>query len=137
MPTKKTPLHRATVFLIDDESSWLQAISGLLKQEGFRVIASESGEDALTKLKKQKPDLILSDVRMPVMNGFDFYEQVKSNPALASVPFVFMSSIGDFDAKKVARELGADDYVEKPYNTGEMKSIVRDLFSRFKNRGTV
>ncbi len=137
MQAKKTPLHRRTVFLIDDESSWLQAISGLLKQEGFRVIAAESGEDALTKLKKQKPDLILSDVRMPVMNGFDFYEQVKSNPTLASVPFVFMSSIDDFDAKKVARELGADDYVEKPYNTGEMKSIVRDLFLRFKNRGAL
>ncbi len=137
MPTKKTPLHRRTIFLIDDESSWLQAITGLLKQEGFRVIASESGEDALTKLKKQKPDLILSDVRMPVMNGFDFYEQVKSNPTLVSVPFVFMSSIDDFDAKKVARELGADDYLEKPYNTGEMKSIVRDLFLRFKNRGAL
>ena len=135
MPTRKASVSRRTVFLIDDESSWLQAISGILRKEGFRVVTSESGEDALTKLKQQKPDLILSDVRMPVMNGFDFYEKVRSNPGLASVPFVFMSWIDDYDAKRVAKELGADDYMEKPYDTSAMRIIIRGLFSRFGNRG--
>lgn len=135
MRTKKSSENRRTVFLIDDESSWLQAISKILQQEGFHVIASESGEDALTRLRRQKPDLILSDVRMPVMNGFDFFEKVRSDPRLASVPFVFMSSIDDYDAKRVARELGADDYLEKPYDSSEMKTIVQGLFSRFLKRG--
>ena len=137
MPTRKAPAKDRTVFLIDDESSWLQAISGILKQEGFRVISSESGEDALEKLKRRRPDLILSDVRMPEMNGFDFFEKVRTDPNLASVPFVFMSSIDDYDAKRVAKELGADDYLEKPYDAAKMKVIVRDLFSRFRSRGTI
>ncbi len=135
MRARKVSQNRRTVFLIDDESSWLQAISRILKQEGFRVIASESGEDALTRLRRQKPDLILSDVRMPAMNGFDFYEKVRSDPTLASIPFVFMSSIDDYDAKRVARELGADDYLEKPYDSSEMKTIVQGLFSRFLKQG--
>ena len=137
MPKQKILPADQTVLLIDDESSWLGAISGILKREGFRVISSGSGEDALAKLKQQRPDLILSDVRMPEMNGFDFYEKVRSNPELASVPFVFMSSIDDYDAKRVARELGADDYLEKPYDASKIKIIVHDLFSKFRSRGTI
>jgi CheY-like chemotaxis protein len=123
---------KKTIFLIDDEPIWLTVLSEALEQQHFKVISSENGEDALAKLKKMKPDLILSDVRMPVMNGFDLFERVRSEPKLKSIPYIFMSSIDDYDAKRVAKELGADDYVTKPYNTEDVKKIMSSLVERFK-----
>lgn len=127
----KGAAHSRTVLFIDDEPLWLRAIKMAVENEPFRIITAESGEAALRKLQRSKPDLILSDVRMPDMNGFDLFERVKSNPTLRNVPYVFMSSIDDFDAKRVAKELGADDYVEKPFDTEQVKSIVLNLLLRF------
>jgi response regulator RpfG family c-di-GMP phosphodiesterase len=124
--------ERQTILFIDDEPSWLEAMKNVFKKEMFTVITAQSGEDAISKLHKRKPDLILSDVRMPVMNGFDLYVKVKENPSLASIPFFFMSSIDDYDAKEVARELGATGYFEKPYDTREVTSLVNKLLERIK-----
>lgn len=130
MATKKH--SRQTILFIDDEPSWLEAMKNVLKKEMFTVITASSGEDAISKLRRKKPDLILADVRMPVMNGFDLYVKVKENPTLASIPFFFMSSIDDHDAKEVARGLGATGYIEKPYDTREVASIVNKLLERIK-----
>ncbi len=119
-----------TIFLVDDEPIWLTVLSEALEQQHFKVISSDNGEDALAKLKKTKPDLILSDVRMPVMNGFDLFERVRSQPKFKDIPYIFMSSIDDYDAKRVAKELGADDYVTKPYNTEDVKLIMSSLVDR-------
>ena len=121
-----------TVMLIDDETLWLDLIQEALADEEYQVITASSGEAALKKLQRKKPDLILSDVRMPDLNGFDLFEKVRSNPKLKSVPYVFMSSIDDYDARRTARKLGADDYLEKPFDAEGIKSIVLDLLMRFQ-----
>jgi DNA-binding response OmpR family regulator len=121
-----------TVLFIDDEAPWLEAVKMSVKGASFSIITADSAEAALLALKKKTPDLILSDVRMPVMNGFDLFEMVKTNPKLKHVPYVFMSSIDDLDAKRAARDIGADDYVEKPYDYQKVKTIVLDLLTRFK-----
>ena len=123
-----------TVLLIDDEVPWLEAMSLAMQKESYKIITAESGEAAIKTLQQKKPDIILSDVRMPVMNGFDLFEQVRRIPKLKDVPFIFMSSLDDYDARKTAKELGADDYVEKPYDTEDVKHIVLDLLTRFKNK---
>jgi CheY-like chemotaxis protein len=123
-----------TVLLVDDESPWLEAMTIVLRNESYNVITANSGEEALKKLETKKPDLILADIRMPVMNGFDLYEKIRDNPGLKSVPYVFMSSMDDFDAKKVAQDLGADDYVTKPYDINDVKTIVLDLLKKFKEK---
>ncbi len=123
-----------TVLLVDDESPWLEAMTIVLRNESYNVITANSGEEALKKLETKKPDLILADIRMPVMNGFDLYEKVRGNPGLKTVPYVFMSSMDDFDAKKVAHDLGADDYVTKPYDINDVKTIVLDLLKRFREK---
>ena len=120
-----------TIFLVDDEPVWLTALSDALEQQNFKVVGFANGEEVLKKLKIQKPDLILSDVRMPVMNGFDLFERVRSEPKLKNIPYIFMSSIDDYDAKRVAKELGADDYVIKPYDTEDVKNIMSNLVKRF------
>ena len=123
-----------TVLLVDDEPAWLELISMALEKESYKVITADSGENALMKMHKKTPDLILSDVRMPFMNGFDLFEKVRNDPKLKSVPYVFMSSLDDYDAKRVAKELGVDDYVAKPFDTEEVKSIVLNLLTRFKEK---
>ncbi len=131
MVQKKTRKRTRTVLFIDDEPLWLSAIKDAVEGATFKVITANSGEAALKKMQRSTPDLILSDVRMPVMNGFDLFEKVKTNPKLKDVPYVFMSSIDDFDAKLTAKKLGADDYVEKPYDTEQVKTIVLTLLTRF------
>jgi len=122
-----------TVLFIDDETPWLNMIKTAVENASFDVMTADSGEAALRKIKRKKPDLILSDVRMPAMNGFDLFEKIRSDPRYRNVPYVFMSSIDDFDARRTAKEIGADDYVEKPIDTEQVESIVLKLLTRFKD----
>ena len=133
--TKRSPSKRTKkILFVDDEALWLTTIQQTLEGPTMKVMTAESGEDALRKLSRSVPDLILSDVRMPVMNGFDLFEQVKRNPKWRDVPYVFMSSLDDYDARHTAKVLGADDYVEKPIDTDQVRSIVLNLLTRFSGR---
>ena len=131
MARNASPPKRKTVLFVDDESLWLNAVKAAVRGGPVKVMTAAGGEEALEKMLRQRPDLILSDVRMPVMNGFDLYEKVKSNPKLRSIPYVFMSSIDDFDARKTAKDIGADDYVEKPFDATGVRSILAELLGRF------
>jgi CheY-like chemotaxis protein len=117
-----------TILLVDDEPMWLDAMKIVLKDEGYKTITVTSGEEALLKLQTRKPDLIMTDVRMPVMNGFDLYQKIREIPKLARVPIVFMSSIDDYYAKRTAKELGAQGYITKPSLTEDLKKSVESFF---------
>ena len=132
MTRMRAALRPQTVLLVDDESPWLDAVKMAVEGEKFHVITANSAEAALRQLRRKIPDLILSDVRMPEMNGFDLYEKIRKDPKFRNIPYVFMSSIDDFDAKHTAKQLGADDYVEKPIDTETVKKIVLNLLMRFK-----
>lgn len=132
--TKKTSKKNKTLLLIDDENIWLDTMKTVLKNESFEVLTADSATEALSKLKKTKPDLILSDVRMPDMNGFELYDKIKHNPKLSNIPFVFMSSLDDYDAKKVAKNLGAAEYIEKPFDIEQVKSIVSSLLQKYQSK---
>jgi YesN/AraC family two-component response regulator len=119
------------VLFVDDEALWLTTVKETVQDSSVKIITADSGEAALRKLERSTPDLILSDVRMPVMNGFDLFERVKRNPKWKDVPYVFMSSFDDFDARHTAKVLGADDYVEKPIDTEQVRTIVLNLLTRF------
>jgi len=123
-----------TILFIDDESSWLEVIKLSLKGGPYKIITAEGGEAALKTLHDRTPDLIMSDVRMPEINGFDLFEKIKQDPRLKSVPYVFMSSIDDFDAKRTAKSLGADGYIEKPFESDKMVSIISGFLTQIKNK---
>ncbi len=136
MIKKKKPASRkvTTVLFIDDEARWLDAIRLSVHDKSFRIITADSGEAALAKLRRKRPDLILSDVRMPIMNGFDLFEKIRQDPKWRGIPYVFMSSLDDYDAKNTARMLGADGYVEKPWDSDEVKHVVNDLLHKFSHK---
>lgn len=106
--------RKQQILVVDDEPAWLGAISMVLQSRGYEVKTVMNAADALDALTQFKPDLILSDIRMPDMNGFDFLDRIKKNPAVASTPVIFLSAIDDFHARRVARELGAADFITKP-----------------------
>ncbi|HAL55637.1 MAG TPA: hypothetical protein DCP63_03930 [Bacteroidetes bacterium] len=111
---------KKNILLVDDEPSWLKSVSQLLRRKGYQVKEAASAAEALVTLAKYKPDLIVSDLRMPDMNGFDFLEKVKKLPKMSMTPVVFLSAIDDFHAKKVAKELGAVACIPKPFNKDEV-----------------
>ena len=112
------------ILIVDDEPVWLKVLGQLLQTKGYTVRAAASGADALNTLKSYEPDLILLDVRMPDMNGFDLLDHIKKLPKLATKPVVFVSAMDDFHAKKVARELGAADYILKPIDETEVNNVL-------------
>jgi CheY-like chemotaxis protein len=130
MTNRGKPLHKI-IMLVDDEKPWLEIMSHVLKEKSFSVMAAESGIEALKMLQRKTPDLILSDVRMPEMNGFDLYEHVRMESKNKNIPYVFMSSIDDYDAMHVAKELGADGYVTKPYDIDDAKTTINQLLTQF------
>ncbi len=120
MPAKR----KKHILVIDDEQAWLKITSHILRSHGYEVRTAGSGTEALKAITTFKPDLIFSDVRMPEMNGFDLVDILKRNPTTSSTPVVFFSAIDDYDARKVARTLGAVDYLIKPFNEDEVSTVL-------------
>ena len=121
----KTKKH---ILVVDDEPAWLKILSYILRKKGFEVREESSAAAALEALKEYKPDMIVSDVRMPEMNGFDFLDHIKRSRKNSSTPFVFISAIDDEDSRHAAQNLGATDYITKPFNEDEVvRTITRHL----------
>jgi CheY-like chemotaxis protein len=122
--TNMSVKEKKHILVIDDEPAWLKITSHILRNHGYDVLTAGSGEEALKALATFRPDLIFSDVRMPDMNGFDLVDNLKRNPATSLTPVIFFSAIDDYDARKVARTLGAVDYLIKPFNEDEVSSVL-------------
>jgi DNA-binding response OmpR family regulator len=116
--------EKKQILIIDDERSILDAMATILRSAGYDVQQAESSSEALDKLRAFKPDLIFADIRMPDMNGFDLLENIKKIPSVSSTPVVFLSAIDDFHARKVARDLGAADYLLKPVDEKDVFSTI-------------
>ncbi len=112
------------ILVIDDEPAWLQILSYILQRKGFEVHVAHNAIAALETLKELKFDLIVSDVRMPDMNGFDLLDRVKRTKKNSRTPFVFVTAIDDYESRKTAQNLGATDYLTKPFNEDEVVNIL-------------
>ena len=118
------------ILVVDDEPAWLKSVSHVLRKEGYQVKAVQSAAEALALLAKYNPDLIVSDLRMPDMNGFDLLDKIKHLPGVSATPVVFFSAIDDFHAKKVARELGAAACLLKPFDENDLFSVLKQYLPR-------
>jgi CheY-like chemotaxis protein len=112
------------ILVVDDEPAWLQILLYILRKKGYEVRGETNATDALKALKEFKPDLIVSDVRMPDMNGFDFLDRVKHSKKNSNIPFVFVTAIDDYESRKAAQDLGATDYLTKPFNEEDVVGIL-------------
>lgn len=117
--------NKQSILVVDDEPTWLLVISRYLTSQGYAVKTANSGAEALSALTSFTPDLIFSDVRMPDMNGFDLVDTIKKQAATKTTPVIFVSAIDDFDARRVAKDIGAADYLVKPLDEQDVGSILK------------
>lgn len=120
----------STVLIVDDDAVMQLALTRRLQNQGFDVINASSGEAALELLTHQSADVVVSDVIMPGMNGFEFCHQLRSSPEGEMVPFIFLSSLGELTNRVQGHLLGADDYLVKPFSAQELVAKVKGAIAR-------
>ncbi len=115
----------ATLLIVDETPANLSVLVDSLAGAGYRLLVAEDGEDAITQAELTKPDLILLDVMMPGLNGFETCAKLKASETTKDTPVIFMTALGDTSDKVKAFEAGAVDYVTKPFQQEEVISRVR------------
>jgi DNA-binding response OmpR family regulator len=118
------------ILLVDDEEDFLKAISIGLKEKGLNVKTAGSGEQALNVLETFTPELVITDLRMQPMNGFDLYQQVRKIPRLAKVRFFFLTGINDSLAEKYGKTLGAEAYLVKPIDIDMLELTIKKALKK-------
>jgi DNA-binding response OmpR family regulator len=115
------------VLVVDDEPNILLSLEFLMQQAGFEVTTAEDAEQAQALISRQVPDLILLDISLPGMSGFDLLEQLRADEATRSLPVVMLTAHGREVEKEKGMALGASDYITKPFSTRELVSRVQTL----------
>ena len=116
-----------TILIVDDEKRLVSLVESYLTQEGYRVATAYNGKEALAVAKKENPDLIILDIMMPEMNGYDF---MRVHRAEHDTPIIMLTAKVEDDDKIIGLELGADDYVVKPFKPRELMARVRNVLRR-------
>lgn len=122
------------ILVVDDEKDIVELIEYNLKKEGFSIIKAYDGETAVAIAKKQKPDLIVLDLMLPRMNGIDVCKTIKQNPATADLPIIMLTAKADESDKVLGLEIGADDYMTKPFSIKELIARVRTVLRRLREK---
>lgn len=117
-----------TIQVIDDDESLRDTIAVLLEREGFRTIAHADGKSGLDAALSARPDLILVDLRLPLLSGVEVCKQLRA--ARVTTPIIVLSAIGDEIDKVLMLEIGADDYMVKPFGTRELIARIRAVLRR-------
>lgn len=123
------------VLVIEDEESIRENVRDLLEAEGFDVVTADDGVAGVAAAFEDRPDLILCDIMMPGLDGYEVLEQVRANPDLGLTPFVFLTALADRSDVRKGMSVGADDFVTKPFASEELLSAVRARLGRQERVG--
>jgi putative two-component system response regulator len=121
------PPKPPTILIVDDEARNVKLLEVLLHAEGYLTIAARNGSEALALVKTARPDLILLDVMMPDMDGFETVARLKSDADMKSVPVIMVTALDDRDSKLRALEAGAEEFLSKPVDRADLRIRVRNL----------
>jgi putative two-component system response regulator len=124
--------NHETLLLVEDNHDLRNGLRDILAFEGYTVVAAVHGREALEKMRQAPPDLIISDIAMPEMNGYEFYDILRSRPDGITIPFIFLTARGEPEDVMKARHLGAEDYLVKPISRSDLLSAVRSKLNRFQ-----
>ena len=118
------------ILAVDDEAHILELLSFNLENEGYRVMTAANGEDALTVCTRERPALVLLDLMLPGIDGMEVCRRLKGNTSTADIPIIMLTAKGDEVDKVLGLELGADDYITKPFSVRELIARVKALLRR-------
>ena len=129
-PMPDTPKR---ILIVDDTKDILLVLARRLKSWGYEALTADSGEEGLKIIREQKPDVVLLDIMMPKMKGRDVCSLIKADPETARIPVIFLTALGLADHVKAGMELGADDYLVKPFEPEELKERIMIVLARQNN----
>ncbi|TGC09683.1 response regulator transcription factor [Methanolobus halotolerans] len=121
---------REKLLIVDEEIDALTALKVALEAEGYNVIVALDGFEGIEKARTENPDIILLDIMMPGMDGFEVCKRLKSDPSSEHIPVIMLTAKGETADKVEGLELGADDYVTKPFNLKELKARIKTVLRR-------
>lgn len=120
------------LLLIDDEPKLLRALELTFRTEGYEVLTARSGEEALMRLAEALPDLIVSDIRMPGMDGYSLARKLRNSPRTSLIPIVFLTAKDQLEDRLQGLKTGVDSYLTKPFEMEELLAVVANILSRVK-----
>jgi DNA-binding response OmpR family regulator len=118
------------ILIVDDEPNVVVPIQFLMEQQGYRVMIAERGEDALDLIYQYKPDLVLLDIMLPGIDGYEVCEIVRLNPNFRKVKIIFLTAKGREEEIAKGLALGADAYITKPFSNTELVAKVKELLEK-------
>jgi len=125
-----------TILVVEDESHIVEIVRDYLKQAGYRVVIAGDGQTALTLARHERPDLIVLDLMLPGgLDGLDVCRRLRQDPSLADVPIIMLTARVEETDRLIGLELGADDYVTKPFSPRELVARVRAVLRRARGQG--
>lgn len=121
----------ARILIAEDERDIRELITFTLRFDGHEVIATSNGREAVEITLREKPDLVLLDVRMPYMTGYEACKRIKEEESISHIPVVFLSAKGQEAEVKAGLEVGAVEYIVKPFSPDQLMERVRAILSQF------
>lgn len=118
------------LLVVDDEPNLLRAVAAALRTEGYEVVTARNGREALVRVAESVPDLIISDIRMPGMDGYQFAGQLRSSPRTALVPLIFLTAKDETADRIAGFRSGVDAYITKPFEPDELLAVIGGILSR-------
>ncbi len=112
----------STILIVDDEYSGRETLQSVLESEGYNLIMAENGPQAIEKAKAFLPDVILLDVMMPGMTGFEVCERIRNDPQVAEIPIIILTALDDRESLLTGLKAGADDFISKPFDRFELRA---------------
>ena len=113
------------ILVVEDQADNRQIIRDMLAPTDYEITEAENGEEALAAIAKQRPDLILMDIQLPIMDGYAAARRIKADPALRTIPIIAVTSYALNGEERIARAAGCDDYVPKPFSPRQLLAKVR------------
>jgi DNA-binding response OmpR family regulator len=120
----------AAILIVDDQPALLESLAMVLESEGYEVLTAEDGHQALAILEEQPVDLILADIAMPNLNGYQLYQRVRADRRWVTVPFIFLTARAMDSDIRYGKELGVDDYLTKPIEPEDLLATVHGRLRR-------
>lgn len=124
-----------TILVIEDDEDVRDNVLDLLKGEGFFALGAENGEEGLVAAQKRQPDLIVCDIMMPGMDGFEVLKNIREAPSTSAIPFIFLTARAARSDFREGMELGADDYLAKPFTAMELLNAVQTRLKKYDVQG--
>ena len=124
------------ILIVEDEPDILQLVKLYLEKEGFRTVSAKTGTEALQQVKQEKPDLVVLDLMLPEIDGLEVCKRLRSAPETAMLPIIMLTAKAEESDTIVGLELGADDYVTKPFSHKTLVARIKALFRRLEQNRT-